>query len=135
MFRVLVLLLSSAALAVGVLGLTKIEYKFDPVLLVPAESYFTKFTEIKNAELPSVSGYTAQVFTGEINGTHLEQLSRVHSQLDNIVKEGTFLESYESWWTPFVVYIEKSVNVNCGHRQLVITKQSIQQFTGMIDLK
>ena len=106
-FRVLVLTLSSGLLAGGTYGFKRIEYKFDPVELVPAESYFTKFIERKSAELASSSGYSAQVFTGEINGTHLQHISFLHSQLDRIVQQENILESYESWWNPFIDYLDQ----------------------------
>jgi len=126
-FRVIVIAVSCGALSVGVFGFTKMEYKFDPVLLVPAESYFTKFIQRKNSDLPTSSGHSAQVFTGEINGTHLETLNRVHLQLENIVQEGNILESYESWWTDFVVYLDRKTefkswqNLTGDDFQLVIT--------------
>ena len=106
-FRVLVLTLSSAILAGGIYGFTKIEYKFDPNDLVPSNSYFSKFLERKNSELASSSGYGAQVFTGEINGTHLQQISFLHSQLDRIVQNKDILESYESWWNHFLDYLDQ----------------------------
>ena len=106
-FRVLVVALSSGLLAGGLYGFTKIEYKFDPVELVPAESYFSRFIERKNTELASASGYSAQVFTGEINGTHLQHLSLLHSQLDRIVAEENILESYQSWWSHFLDYLHQ----------------------------
>ena len=106
-FRVLVLTLSSALLAGGLYGFTKMEYKFDPNVLVPSESYFSKFLERMNTDLPSSSGYRAQVFTGEINRTHLEQISLLHSQLERIVLEGNVLESYQSWWSHFTHYLHQ----------------------------
>ena len=126
-FRVTIILVSSAALSVGMFGFTKIEYKFDPVLLVPSESYFTKFMDRKNTELPTSRGYSAHVFTGEINGTHLGQLNTVHQQLDRIVEAENILESYESWWKHFVVYLEKKTefhswqNLSQDDFQLVLT--------------
>ena len=122
-FRVIVIAVSSAALCVGVFGFTKIEYKFDPVILVPAESYLTKFVERRNSDLPTASGFPAKVFTGEINVTHLELLNRVHLQLENIVKEGNILESYDSWWKHFMLFIDKKTEFQTWHN---LTEEDFQ---------
>ena len=106
-FIVTVILLSSTILAFGVFGLININYKFDPLILVPSDSYFTKFLDVNDEYFSPLRGYKANIYTGYFNVSHLESMDWLDNQLSTLVMEKKVLENYNSWWRDFTDFVHK----------------------------
>ena len=106
-FIITIILLSSGLFSLGVFGLININYKFDPLDLVPSDSYFTQFLNVADEYYTPVRGYKANIYTGHFNVSHLESMDWLDKQLSGLVTERKVLESYNSWWRDFTDYFHK----------------------------
>lgn len=106
-YSIIVIGISFCFLGVGSYGLSKINYKFDPWILAPTNSYFTRFLSV-NDEYFSPH-YKAHIYISSFNSSHLENLAWLDSKLENLVTENVILESYNSWWKDFVDYSDDQI--------------------------
>ena len=109
-FSVIIIGLSSTLLGFGVYGLSQINYKFDPLILVPSNSYFTRFLNTNDENFSPLRGYKPKVYIANFNSSHLENLAWLDTQLAKLVKEKRILEDYNSWWRDFVSYSDNRFN-------------------------
>ena len=106
-FIITIILLSSTILSLGVYGLININYKFDPLILVPSDSYFTQFLDVNDEFFSPLRGYKANIYTGHFNVSHLESMDWLDKQLSELVTDRRVLESYNSWWRDFTDFFHK----------------------------
>ena len=116
-FIVTIIFLSSTLLALGVFGLININYKFDPLILVPSDSYFTQFLDVNDEYFSPLRGYKANIYTGHFNVSHLESMDWLDKQLSALVTEKKVLESYNSWWRDFTDFFHKD-DINASFKNL-----------------
>ena len=116
-FIVAIILLSSGLLSLGVFGLININYKFDPIDLVPSDSYFTQFLHVNDEYYSPLRGYKANIYTGQFNVSHLESMDWLDKKLSGLVTERKVLESYNSWWQDFTDYFHKD-DINASFQNL-----------------
>ena len=116
-FIVTIILLSSTILAFGVFGLININYKFDPLILVPSDSYFTQFLDVNDEYFSPLRGYQANIYTGHFNVSHLESMDWLDKHLSDLVTEKKVLESYNSWWRDFTDFFRKD-DINASFQNL-----------------
>jgi len=108
-YSIIVIGISSCFLGAGSYGLSQINYKFDPLILVPTNSYFTRFLTVNDENFNPLRGYKAHIYIGSFNSSHLENLAWLDSKLEKLVKENIILESYNSWWKDFVDYSDDQI--------------------------
>jgi len=116
-FIITIILLSSTILSLGVYGLININYKFDPLILVPSDSYFTQFLDVNDEYFSPLRGYKANIYTGHFNVSHLESMDWLDKQLSELVTERRVLESYNSWWRDFTYFFHKD-DINASFQNL-----------------
>ena len=116
-FIVTIIFLSSTLLALGVFGLININYKFDPLILVPSDSYFTQFLDVNDEYFSPLRGYKANIYTGHFNVSHLESMDWLDKQLSALVTEKKVLESYNSWWRDFTDFFHRD-DINASFQNL-----------------
>ena len=106
-YSAIVICLSSGLLAVGVYGLIQIKYNFDPLVLVPSDSYFSRFLEVNDQFFSPLRGYKANIYFEKINSSHLENLDWVNQRLDHFVGEKQVIEKFNFWWPEFLEYMDR----------------------------
>ena len=103
----IIITISCGLLGVGIYGLTQINYKFDPLVLVPSNSYFTRFLEVNDQYFSPLRGYKANIYFESINSSHLESIDWLDNKLATLVENNEVLESYNSWWKDFTQYVDE----------------------------
>lgn len=106
-YSAVVICLSSGFLAVGVYGLIQIKYNFDPLVLVPSDSYFSRFLEVNDQYFSPLRGYKANIYFEKMNSSHLEKIDWVNQRLENLVAERQVIEKYNFWWKEFLGYMDR----------------------------
>ena len=97
--------------AVGAGGSALIRQKFDPVLLLPAESYLRQWKLLHDQMFPE-NGAVADIYTGHINHTHLEHLETMVKSLQEIADKKQFIRGVYPWWTSLKDYSESKANLS-----------------------
>ncbi len=87
-----VLFVTAACLGVGVWGTLQIRVEFDPILLLPADSYLRQWITINNDHFPR-NGWKATVFSGPLDYdvAEFEKMDHMIARLDKTVEEEWFL--------------------------------------------
>ena len=106
----IIIAFSSGILGVGIYGLTQINYKFDPLVLVPSNSYFTRFLDVNDQYFSPLRGYKANIYIGSLNSSHLDNMDWLDNELAMLVDKKEVLESYTSWWKDFTQYVDEAQN-------------------------
>ena len=104
--RAAVLATSAGLLCAGVSGLVNIKYKFDPLVLVPGDSYFTRFLAVNDEYFSPLRGYEARVYTGPLAAAQLPRLAWLDGEVAGLVAGGAVLDTYTSWWPDFAAYVD-----------------------------
>ncbi len=88
----LVLAVTGGCLYVGVQGMLQIAVEFDPVLLLPGNSYLRKFIDANDVNF-TTTGETATIYTGPVNYTirDFKKVDRIVTRLDTAMEEDGFL--------------------------------------------
>ena len=89
-----VLLISLVLLGFGIWGTCQINVEFDPVLLMPTDSYLRKFYHQREVDFPT-TGWGGTIVMGSFNISNLEDLEnlvRLRKDLKKLEKEGNILE-------------------------------------------
>ena len=68
-----------------------IRQKFEPELLLPAESYLRRWINLHDEWYPE-NGWTADIYTGHINHTHLPSLERLVTSLQDLADEKYYVK-------------------------------------------
>lgn len=91
-FQALVILLTLGFCGTGIYGTYLIRQEFDPVLLLPAQSYLRQWLAVQGEHFPS-AGWDANIYTGPLNDLEndLEQMDQLANELQSLVKEGRIL--------------------------------------------
>ena len=108
LFKVLTLLITLAFLSVGVWGTSMMKHKFDPVLLLPGDSYLREWVDIHSNLYPE-NGWTAEVYSEHLNHTHLESIDQLVAGFEGL-KEVGGLRSVNSWWSKIQEYAKQTTN-------------------------
>jgi hypothetical protein len=109
LFKAAVFLISLAFLGIGIWGTFSIRQKFDPILLLPSDSYLRKFVAAHDADFPA-NGWHAEVYMSEIDGTSMAGMERLTAGLQGLVDNKTYLRSINSWWPPLKEYALEKKN-------------------------
>jgi hypothetical protein len=108
-FKAGVFTLSLAFLAIGIWGTLSIRQKFDPILLLPSDSYLREFVQKHDADYPT-NGWSAEVYMSEIDGSSMAGMDRLTTGLQALVDNRTHLRAINSWWPPLKEYAMEKKN-------------------------
>jgi len=108
-YKVLVILISGGLLSVGILGWTRIVHKFDPVLLLPAESYLRQWVDLQFEFYPT-NGWAADLYSGPLDYNDLGTIEDLNIRLEDVLNNGNIIRGYDCWWKHFKKYVEEKHN-------------------------
>jgi len=108
-FKVLIVILTATLLAFGVWGWTGIKQKFDPVLLLPSESYLREWIRVQQEFYPQ-NGWGAEVYSGELSFKDLSSIEDLVTGLENLQDNGKTLRDVDSWWSKIKEYANDKTN-------------------------
>ena len=111
LFQVAIVLLTLTFTSVGIGGSYLIRQKFEPELLLPAESYLRQWKSLHDSWYPE-NGWSAEIYTGHLNHTHLLALDRLVTSLEEVVEEKQYLRGVYPWWNSFKDYTETKTNLS-----------------------
>eukprot|EP00092_Neocalanus_flemingeri_P063022 GFUD01076156.1.p1 GENE.GFUD01076156.1~~GFUD01076156.1.p1 ORF type:complete len:598 (-),score=161.58 GFUD01076156.1:7-1800(-) len=114
-YRLAIVVTSLCCLACGVWGATLIRHKFDPFLLLPADSYLSQFIALNDQYYNPYRGWAAEVYTGGINHSDLARMDNLVTQLETLKQKQLFIQDYHSWWTHFKTFTQDETNFTSWH--------------------
>ena len=94
-YRVVIVLTSMCCLACGVWGFTLIRHKFDPFLLLPADSYLSRFIAVNDEYFDPYRGWSAEIYTGRINHTDLARIDRLVMELEILKQHNLYIQGLD----------------------------------------
>ena len=103
LFKTAVLLISLAFLGLGLWGTFSIRQKFDPILLLPSDSYLRAFVTHHDRNFPT-NGWAAEVYLGRLDGESMAGMEQLTAGLQGLVDNRTHLRAINSWWPPLKEY-------------------------------
>ena len=108
LYKALVITVAAALLSCGILGWSRIVQKFDPTLLLPAESYLRQWLQLNSQFYDSF--WSGEIYSGPLTQTDLASVDSLVTGLEDILREGSVISSYDCWWGPFQTYLEDRHN-------------------------
>ena len=108
-FQAAIFVISLAFLGIGIWGTLSIRQKFDPILLLPSDSYLRQFVHNHDADYPA-NGWSADIYMGEIDGSSMAGMDRLTAGLQALVDNRTHLRAINSWWTPLKEFVTEKKN-------------------------
>ena len=91
MYKIVVILLTFIFVGCGIWGSVLIRQKFEPELLLPADSYMRQWKELHDSSYPE-NGWSAEVYTGYVNYTHLTHFNTLSESLEDIRDLGLYVK-------------------------------------------
>ena len=89
-FKCLVTVFTLGMLAVGIWGSVLIRQKFDPVLLLPSDSYLREWLNVHDELYPD-NGWGAEIFTAEFDHTDLHKFEELTNKLEELKNAKTHI--------------------------------------------
>eukprot|EP00090_Calanus_glacialis_P027719 TRINITY_DN4393_c0_g1_i1.p1 TRINITY_DN4393_c0_g1~~TRINITY_DN4393_c0_g1_i1.p1 ORF type:complete len:1001 (-),score=160.99 TRINITY_DN4393_c0_g1_i1:89-3091(-) len=108
-FKVITVLITVTLLGFGAWGWTGIKQKFDPVLLLPSESYLREWIRVQQQYYPE-DGWSADVYSGKFSHEDLENIDELVTRLEMLKEDGTILRAVDSWWSKLKEYAHDKTN-------------------------
>jgi len=96
LFKVVALVVTFGLFAVGAYGWSLMRMKFDPVLLLPGDTYLRKWVDTHSEYYPE-NGWTADVYSESLNHTHLANIEELTNGFEDLRDAGG-LRAVNSWW-------------------------------------
>ena len=127
LYKTVVILISCGLLSVGVLGWTKIVHKFDPVLLLPAESYLRQWVDMNQEFYPS-HGWTAELYSGPVSHHDLGNIEALVQGLEEVKQAGDIIRGYDCWWTHFQNYLGRNATLDLIDQDEEVFRLQLSKF-------
>merc|ERR1712226_303915 len=108
-FKAITLIITLAVFGIGAWGWSQMKMKFDPVLLLPGDSYLRKWVNTHEDYYPE-NGWTADVYSETLNHTHLKSVDHLVQSFENLKADGG-LRSVNSWWSKMKEYARVEKNL------------------------
>ena len=89
-FKFIVIILTLAILGIGIWGSILIRRKFDPVLLLPSDSYLRNWLNIHDKLYPE-NGWAAEIYTSEFDHTDLANIEELTNNLEELQEAKTHI--------------------------------------------
>ena len=89
-FKLLVIVVTFATVGVSIWGSYLMRREFDPVKLMPADSYLRRWLDLHNSQWPK-NGYSTQIFTGPIDYTQLQSMERLVMGLELLKRQKKYI--------------------------------------------
>ena len=105
---VLTCLLTGGLFGVGAWGWSRMRMKFDPVLLLPGDSYLRQWLAVQDTFYPD-NGWTAEVYSETFDYTHLDAVDRLVRGFEELEEKQTIRE-VSPWWTKMKGYVVDKKN-------------------------
>ena len=109
LYKSVIVIISAGLLSVGILGWVNIVHKFDPVLLLPAESYLREWVDLQQHFYPS-HGWSADIYSGPLDYTDLGSVQDMVTGLESVRDQGEVIRAYDCWWTHFQTFSREQRN-------------------------
>jgi len=119
LYKLLVLVISAGFLSCGITGWASIVHRFDPVLLLPAESYLRQWVDLQTEFYPE-NGWQAEIYSERLDQTDLDKVEELVNELEALKQRGDIIREYDCWWTPFKTFVEESKNVTGDVREDIV---------------
>jgi len=110
LFKVVALVITFGLFAVGAYGWSLMRMKFDPVLLLPGDTYLRKWVDIHSEYYPE-NGWTADVYSESLNHTHLASIEELTNGFEDLRDAGG-LRAVNSWWPKMREFAAESKNMS-----------------------
>jgi len=110
LFKVVALVVTFGLFAVGAYGWSLMRMKFDPVLLLPGDTYLRKWVDIHSEYYPE-NGWTADVYSESLNHTHLTSIEELTNGFEDLRDAGG-LRAVNSWWPKMREFAAESKNMS-----------------------
>ena len=107
-FRACIILITLGIFGVGAWGWSMMKMKFDPVLLLPGDTYLRRWIETNNEFYPE-NGWRAEVYSETFNYTSLESIERLLVGFEGLQDKGT-VRKVDCWWTKMKEYAEEKTD-------------------------
>jgi len=109
-YQIVIIMLTLSFVGFGTWGSVLIRQKFEPELLLPADSYMRQWKNLHDSSYPN-NGWSAEVYTGYVNYTHLSKFEKLSTSMEDIRDLGLYVKDVDSWWTSFKQYATKETNI------------------------
>lgn len=100
--KIVVLMATVVVTGFSLVGLFRLEQKFDPNWFIPEHTYLSKYNAVKQDLYPD-QGYEAMVLMGRLNYTH--ELVRIADLVDAIENRTDLVHEINAWIIPFREFI------------------------------
>ena len=90
-YKIFVIFLTLVFVGCGIWGSVLIRQKFEPELLLPADSYMRQWKELHDNSYPE-NGWSAEVYTGPVDYTYLENFNKISESLEDIRDLGLYVK-------------------------------------------
>ena len=107
--RAVVVIFTLGLFTVGLWGSVLIQQKFDPKLLLPADSYLRQWLDVHDEMYPR-NGHTCDIYTSNFNWTHVSQLEDLTQRFEAMERSGLVLRGIDSWWREMKTFALESKN-------------------------
>lgn len=101
----------STALLLGfsIWGSTLIRIHFNPMLLMPSDSYLRRWVDMIAIDYPH-DGWPACVFTGPLDHTQLQSMEKLTYNFIGLQQTGKYIKEADLWWIPLKKYAKEKKN-------------------------
>ena len=89
-YKIIVITFTFGVLGVGIWGSYLMRMKFDPVLLMPAESYLRKWITVHDRDFPN-TGWPADIYTGPFDYTQMASMEQLVNGLHELKEKGQYI--------------------------------------------
>ena len=108
LYKAMVVMLAAGLLSCGALGWSRMVQKFDPTLLLPAESYLREWLDLNQEYYDSF--WSGEIYSGPLAQSDLDGVKVLAEGLEELLHQGTVISSYDCWWESFQSYAQKKYN-------------------------
>ena len=108
LYKAVVVVLAAGLLSCGALGWSRMVQKFDPTLLLPAESYLREWLDLNQEYYDSF--WSGEIYSGRLVQSDLDRVKVLAGGLEELLHQGTVISSYDCWWESFQSYSLKKYN-------------------------
>ena len=88
--KVMTVTATAGFLVLGIWGWTEMRQQFDPILLMPSDSYLREWIRVYDADYPD-NGWDAEVYSGHLSYSDLPNIDKLVTQLEQLRDDKLYL--------------------------------------------